>query len=157
MRIRTLGILFAVVVAVTALPRAGVAADDAHVTFAAPAHKAHAQAHVDKAALGRCGVCGSARFESNQLVEVLGGRYTFENVQQAYCPVCHVTTMTLDRTMKSTQFVRALWWKVPASRGQVARSRTSFALALASSDTVPFINSVTGLERTGGKVYLVVE
>ncbi len=139
-------------VAALALPRAGLA-EDALVTFAERPYATEATNHD----LGRCGVCNSPRFESNQLVEVLGGRYTFKNVEQAYCPVCQVTTLNLERNRRTARFVRVLWWKMPASRGRVVRTSDAYRFAFASSDTTPFISTVTGLRKQNGTVYFVVE
>lgn len=128
------------------------------VTFAEKPylHAASTSTHEEHEATP-CGVCGSPRISTTQLVGVMGGRYEFENVDQAYCPVCHVTTLNLERTPRTARFVRLLWWKLPVSREKVVRTPSRYALALHSSSAHPFISMISGLKTENGQVYLVVE
>jgi len=105
----------------------------------------------------RCAVCGSPLFRSRQLVEVLDGRYRFADVDQSYCPVCNVTTLSMEGTPRATWFFRLLSWRLPAARDKVVYRDNRYALAFKSSATLPFISNIFGLRTQDGKVYFEVE
>ncbi len=106
---------------------------------------------------GLCSVCGSKLTESTQAVEVLGGRYEFDDVKQAYCPVCQVTMLNLENTPSTARFIRALKRRVPAARAGVVSTPTAFGLALKSTARLQFIRSIAGMRKHDGTMYLLVE
>ena len=121
------------------------------------AEKEHAYEAASSENLSVCGVCGTRRVQTTQMVEILGGRYEFENVEQAYCPTCHVTTINMEKTPRTARFFRLLWWRLPASRSNVVRTKDRFAMALTTSAEQPFISGISGLQRQDGQVFFEVE
>lgn len=122
------------------------------VTFAGREHLAVAQAHSGVT----CPVCGAQRLKSTLVVDVAGGRYVFENVEQYFCPVCHVTTMNLQDTRKAARFIRLLNWRLPASRDQIVLQGDRYEMAFQSSTRMPFIGSIVGFRRLNGQVFFEV-
>lgn len=155
MKLRELA-AFALAALVAAAAAPGPATADQHeenlVTFAGREHLALAQAHSGVT----CPVCGAQRLKSTLVLEVAGGRYTFENVEQYFCPVCHVTTLNLRDTRKAAHFIRLLNWRLPAARDQIVLQGDRYEMALQSSAKMPFIGSIVGLRKMNGQVFFEV-
>jgi len=105
-----------------------------------------------------CPVCRSAVFAvTSEMVSVLGGRYEFQGVEQRYCQVCKVTTLSVPATRQTRNLIWKLRTFIPATRDKIVQTRSSFQVALKSNNDIPFISGILAMEQRDGTLFLEVE